>query len=394
MVTNACDSPKRGPSGRQSPLPFQELAANIYDNVVVQVFVAFLIVANFATNIIEKQIDPFGKHYSTIFAGFDFFYNICFTLELGVNLYANWFCRFWRSGWNVFDAVVVSIGVINMLKLPLPKAFSLLRMMRAFRVFRLFKRVKALNKIIVAIVKAVPGVANAFLILTIIMCIYAILGVELFMYVGEGSTDCNRTATANATAEKVGYQTVRDFCVGTEYFGSFSRAIYTFFQILTGESWSEMIARPVVWYYADDWVLAAGAALYFVSFIIISGFILTNVVVAVLLDKMSDAESNDAVDKILEEAALEDGEEPPEKVPEAEKPLTEREKDFCRKNVELQRALDKLTAKVNNNQEEFDNMRRDVAATKEQIATCAKLFEAHMKKSTLGKSADVGKSSI
>ena len=66
----------------------------------------------------------------------------------------------------------------------LPGPLSLLRLMRAFRVFRLFKRVKSLNKIIVSLGKAIPGVMNAFLIMLIVMCIYAILGVEFFKYEG------------------------------------------------------------------------------------------------------------------------------------------------------------------------------------------------------------------
>lgn len=347
-----------------------EACAKFYANLYIQCFVAFLICANFLTNIVEKQIDPFGRKYTPTFEAFDLVYNVCFTIELFINLYANWFFDFWRSGWNIFDAVVVSIGVINMLKLPLPKAFSLLRMMRAFRVFRLFKRVKALNKIIVAIMRAVPGVMNAFLILTIVMCIYAILGVELFMYVGD---DCK-----SPKPEKVGYETVRENCVGDEYFGTFSKALYTFFQCLTGESWSEMVARPVIWYYSDDWVKALGAALYFMSFIIISGFILTNVVVAVLLDKMSDASAPDE-----EDAAEVDGPETPPTPP--SQPLTDREAEVCRRNVELQHKLDKLTATVKTNQADFDTMRRDAAATKEHLATFAKLFEARVQDNDRGK---------
>ena len=58
----------------------------------------------------------------------------------------------------------------------LPGQLTLIRNLRAFRIFRLFKRVKSLNKIIVALFKAVPGVVNAFVIMMIVMCIYAILG--------------------------------------------------------------------------------------------------------------------------------------------------------------------------------------------------------------------------
>merc|ERR1719378_1872029 len=129
---------------------YQIHAAMIYTNLRVQIFVAMLIGGNFMTNIVEKTIDPTGLKYEDTWGGFELFYNVSFTIELGINMYATWFCRFWTSSWNVFDFVVVSIGLLTTFKVPLPGPFSMLRMMRAFRVFRLFKRVKALNKIMMS----------------------------------------------------------------------------------------------------------------------------------------------------------------------------------------------------------------------------------------------------
>jgi hypothetical protein len=336
-------------------LPHQEKVEVIYNGVPVQVAVACLIGANFLTNIIEKQIDPGGTDSTakTIFEALDIVYNVAFTIELCVNLYAHWFWTFWKSGWNTFDTVVVTIGVINLLKLPLPKAFSLLRMMRAFRVFRLFKRVKSLNKIIVAIARAVPGVVNAFIILTIIMSIYAILGVEFFKDVGEG---CHLQTSDLAAA----FTSTRKFCVGEEYFGSFSRSLYSFFQVLTGESWSEMIARPMIWAW-DDWYRALGAALFFVSFVIVSNFILANVVVAVLLDKMADAEGEEEEEE--EEAA-------PAAPAVPEGPvvtLTPREKNTYRNSVALQQNLLRVTAKTASVSADFNAIRSDMAEVKDQL---------------------------
>merc|ERR1719486_1612980 len=142
-----------------------------------------------------------------------------------------------------------------MVKLPLPPPFRLLRLMRAFRVFRLFKRIKSLNKIIVAIVHAVPGVINAFLILAIVMSIYSILAVEFYHVIGDDCSENPKTSWM---------ETARRNCVGDEYFGRFSKSLYTFFQVLTGESWSEAIARPVLWSQRSPW-LAVGSAVFFVS---------------------------------------------------------------------------------------------------------------------------------
>ena len=80
-------------------------------------------------------------------------FNWCFLIELSLNMYGHWCKPFWKSGWNVFDVIVVTVGLLNMLRLALPGPLRLLRMMRAFRVFRLFKRIKSLNKIIVSLVK-------------------------------------------------------------------------------------------------------------------------------------------------------------------------------------------------------------------------------------------------
>lgn len=268
---------------RQNSKGFWKLrprVAKFYNSFRVQMFVACLIGANFATNIIEKEIDPHGTKYTYEFLALEYTYNILFTVELGINMYSH-SCRvFWRSGWNIFDVVVVTIGIINMMHLPLPDSFSMLRMMRAFRVFRLFKRVRSLNKIITALAHAVPGVVNAFLLLTIVMCIYAILAVEFFINVGE---NCHEAYSSMAPS-------LRGLCFGEEYFGSFSKSLYSFFQVLTGESWSEAIARPVLWWHTDPW-LSAGSAFFFVSFVLLTAFVLTNVVVAVLLDKMVDSET-------------------------------------------------------------------------------------------------------
>merc|ERR1712070_910300 len=111
-----------------------------------------------------------------VYFGFEFFYNVAFTIELCMNMYGFWLFKFWGDAWNVFDFVVVTVGVFGVFKVDLGP-LSMLRMLRAFRVFRLFKRVKSLKKILISLTKAIPGVANAFLIMTIVMCIYAILAV-------------------------------------------------------------------------------------------------------------------------------------------------------------------------------------------------------------------------
>eukprot|EP00438_Fugacium_kawagutii_P000646 Skav215316 [mRNA] locus=scaffold2444:135292:145555:+ [translate_table: standard] len=54
--------------------------------------------------------------HADLFYGFETFFNVMFFFELLVNMYAFWCCRFWKSGWNIFDFVVVAIGILSVLK--------------------------------------------------------------------------------------------------------------------------------------------------------------------------------------------------------------------------------------------------------------------------------------
>ena len=51
--------------------------------------------------------------------------------------------------------------------------------------------------------------------------------------------------------------TLRGFHFGQEYFGTFFRSLFTLFQVLTGESWSEAVVRPLLFGYASNAVLVA-----------------------------------------------------------------------------------------------------------------------------------------
>lgn len=270
--------------------------------------------------------------YKRWFRTFELFFNISFTGELIWNMYAHWLMEFWSSGWNVFDFITVAVSWLFELNLPLPGPLKLLRMVRALRVFRLFKRVKSLRKILESLARAVPGVMNAFLIMLIVMCIYAILAVDFFRDEGKGGIFSFESGATKASVPHaffpftnytphfnqvivdgldgtslVGdipegyaeyyldalhgrgtYATGRGNDWGHEYFGNFGKALFTLFQILTGDSWAEAIGRPVL----EGWS-PMGTTIFFVSFILLHSVVLINVVVAVLLEKMVTPEEED-----------------------------------------------------------------------------------------------------
>lgn len=255
----------------------QRRAAAIYRNKRVQYSIAALIAINFVCNIVESQIDPWGYYYADVWQSLEDVFNILFLLEILLNAYAHWFAVFWKSGWNYFDVLVVAVGMISVVRVDLPGSLSLLRMLRAFRVFRLFKRIKSLNRIVVSLIAAVPGITNAAFIMFLVMCIYSILGVEFYASFGESGF------YNNTNGVHVGAISERELFYGEEYFGTFSAALFTMFQVLTSESWAEAIARPLI--FRDNIYFRLGSAFFFVTFILLNSVVLINVVVAVLLEK-------------------------------------------------------------------------------------------------------------
>eukprot|EP00746_Dinoflagellata_sp_MGD_P005509 gnl/MRDRNA2_/MRDRNA2_110661_c0_seq1.p1 gnl/MRDRNA2_/MRDRNA2_110661_c0~~gnl/MRDRNA2_/MRDRNA2_110661_c0_seq1.p1 ORF type:complete len:722 (+),score=138.59 gnl/MRDRNA2_/MRDRNA2_110661_c0_seq1:136-2301(+) len=231
-------------------LPFQLEVQKLYNGDKCQIVVALLIILNFIISAIEAQV---GEDAAVeVFSAFEWTFNILFGIELLVNIYANFWCPFWKNGWNIFDVFIVGVSWMSMAG-GVP-GITVLRLFRAFRAFRLFKRIESVRIIIVAVAASLPGVANAFVLLIIVMGIWGIMGVNFFR---------------------------QDF---PELFGNFSVAMLTLFQVMTFDSWVSGVTRPICLYYNTAW-----APLYFITYIFVSGIVMTNVVIAILLEKFQEA---------------------------------------------------------------------------------------------------------
>ncbi len=169
-----------------------------------------------------------------------------FTTELILKIVA-YNRSFVRDPWNIFDFIVVVVSFI-----PDMGMFSSVRLFRVLRVFKLISGVRQMRVILTAIVRSVPGILWAGSLLLLIYYVYGILGTNLFG---------------------------RAF---PEWFGSLGASVYSLFQIMTLESWSMGIARPVIAVYPYAWV-------YFVSYILASSFIVMNIVVGIVLNSIGDS---------------------------------------------------------------------------------------------------------
>ena len=223
---------------------------------------------NFICNIIEAELNFEPGAEAAILESFDFAFVIIFTIELGVNVFANWMKDFISDAWCWFDLLVVVIALVNHV-VEDNAHIDVLRTVRAFRVLRLFRKLKSLRQITNAINASLPAVCNAFFLVVLMTMIYAILG---------------------TTFVRV---------IDPDNFSVFSVSMYTMWRIMTFDDAGGIARTNMDRVEGSDKVLIV---VFIVSYQLAVAFILCNIVMAVLLDEFGTAvetsKSEDAEDAI------------------------------------------------------------------------------------------------
>eukprot|EP00960_Hanusia_phi_P058911 764013-Hanusia_phi.AAC.1 len=244
-------------SGSQLSL-FRARVLKSYESIQSQTLFAAVLIASFVVDVWEAQTLPAdGTSEAEMFDRLDVVFTTIFTVELVINLFsrsANFFKAFFTDGWNILDLAIVTVS-LTVLFAPGMPMLKPLRLVRVFRVARLFRKLRSLNRIITALVSALIPVANSMVILLLVTSIWSALGTHLFH---ERSP---------------------------EYFGNFTSALFTMIQVMTGDSWASAVSRSLL----DDGTVTTSrdmwVATFFVSYALLAGVFLINVVVAVLLDE-------------------------------------------------------------------------------------------------------------
>ncbi len=169
-----------------------------------------------------------------------------FVIELVAKLVA-YRLSFFRSGWNLFDFAVVAIALM-----PATGGLSVLRALRVLRVLRVVSMAPSLRRVVEGFLRALPGMGSVALLIAIIYYIAAVMATKLF---------------------------AASF---PDWFGSLALSAYSLFQIMTLESWSMGIVRPVMEVYPYAWA-------FFVPFILATTFAVMNLLVGLIVNSMQDA---------------------------------------------------------------------------------------------------------
>ena len=177
-----------------------------------------------------------------------------FTAEVAARLWVHR-ASFFRDPWNVFDFVIVGIALM-----PTTGPFSVLRALRVLRVLRLISTVKSLRRVVGALVEALPGMGSIIVLMALVFYVFAVMAAKLF---GEAFP---------------------------EWFGGLGASAYSLFQIMTLESWSMGIVRPVMEEFPYAWA-------FFVPFILSTTFVVLNLFIGIIVSAMQAEHDEMAVEE-------------------------------------------------------------------------------------------------
>ncbi|MET4698808.1 voltage-gated sodium channel [Constrictibacter sp. MBR-5] len=166
-----------------------------------------------------------------------------FTVEVGLRLFARG-RHFFRDGWNLFDLAIVVLTLA-----PASENLSVLRTFRILRVLRIISVVPRLRAVVEALIRSLPGLGAIAGLLVVLFYVAGVMTTKLY-----GASF-------------------------PEWFGSVGASMYTLFQVMTLESWSMGIVRPVMEAHPYAWI-------FFVPFILVASFTVLNLFLAIIVNSL------------------------------------------------------------------------------------------------------------
>ena len=206
--------------------------------------IAIIILSAMLIGATTYDIDP---AWMTLLKVLDIGITLFFLVEIIIRIAAEErFRDFFKSGWNVFDFLIVTISLI-----PIDESEMVLlaRLLRIFRVLRLVSMIPELRVLMDALVKAIPRISYVAILMFIIFYIFGAVG--SFLY------------------EKI----------NPVLWGDIAIAMLTLFRVATFEDWTDVMYETMEVY---PWSWA-----YYMIFIFLTAFVFLNMMIGVVLDVMN-----------------------------------------------------------------------------------------------------------
>jgi len=223
---------------------WQTKLATHLESDFVQKFIIAVILVNAIVLGLETDATLMNQ-WGSLLRALDAICLFIFVVELSFKLLV-YRLSFFRDGWNVFDLAVVLIAFV-----PGTGPWAVLRSLRVLRILRLLSTAPALKKVVSALIHAIPGLIGVIGLMVIFFYTAGVLATQLF---GPEFPD---------------------------WFGTLGRSFYSLFQIMTLESWSMGIVRPVMEVHPWAWA-------FFVPFIVIATFTILNLFLGIIVSTMQE----------------------------------------------------------------------------------------------------------
>jgi voltage-gated sodium channel len=159
---------------------------------------------------------------------------------------------FFRSGWNIFDFVIIVGALIPGIR----SQAQLLRLLRLLRVVRLLRYLPDARMLLASVGKALPSMFSVFVLTILLLFVYGMVGWTLF---GESLP---------------------------ESWGTIGQAMLTLFILLTLENF------PV--YLQEAQAVSPYATVFFISYVLVAAFIVFNLLIGIVIGSMEKAREAEA----------------------------------------------------------------------------------------------------
>ncbi|XP_049283428.1 voltage-dependent calcium channel type A subunit alpha-1-like isoform X5 [Anopheles funestus] len=252
----------------------------IRHTVKTQWFYWFVIVLVFL-NTICVAVEHYGQpNWLALFLYYaEFVFLGLFMCEMLIKIYALGPRIYFESAFNRFDCIVIAGSIFEVVWSAYKEGsfgISVLRALRLLRIFKVTKYWSSLRNLVISLLSSMRSIISLLFLLFLFILIFALLGMQLFggqFILPEGTPPTN--------------------------FNTFTIALLTVFQILTGEDWNEVMYLGINSQGGHESGMIY--SLYFIILTLFGNYTLLNVFLAIAVDNLANAQELTAAEEQQQE---------------------------------------------------------------------------------------------
>ena len=214
-----------------------------------KLFEGFVIaVILFSAVLIGAKSYQLNERFLAVLHILDWFITIFFLVEILIRFLGEPQKRnFFKSGWNIFDTIIVTVSLIPIQDSELA---LLGRLIRIFRVLRMVSIIPELRILMNSLIRALPQLGYVCLLMFIIFYIYAAIGTSFFEE------------------------------INPDLWGDIALSLLTLFRVMTFEDWTDVMYETME-VHPWSWV-------FYLTFIFLTAFAFLNMIIGIVVKVLED----------------------------------------------------------------------------------------------------------